>query len=80
MPVRSDHIRLLCKPRKPSQIKTGHAVTPDTHVAQNRFGVDGLRAFAMLNVAIHDALIAAWDSKYAHNRRPAARPIRVSMV
>ena len=23
----------------------------------------------MLNVAIHDALIAAWDSKYAHNRR-----------
>jgi len=41
----------------------------DTRVAQNLFGVDGIRAFAMLNVAIHDALIAAWDSKYAHNRR-----------
>jgi membrane-associated phospholipid phosphatase len=41
----------------------------DTRVAQNLFGPDGLRAFAMLNVAIHDALIAAWDSKYAHNRR-----------
>jgi membrane-associated phospholipid phosphatase len=41
----------------------------DTRVAQNRFGADGLRAFAMLNVAIHDALIAAWDSKYAYNRR-----------
>ena len=41
----------------------------DPRVAQNLFGPDGLRAFAMLNVAIHDALIAAWDSKYAHNRR-----------
>jgi membrane-associated phospholipid phosphatase len=43
----------------------------DTAVAQN-FGLGGgtgIRAFAMLNVAIHDALIAAWDSKYAHNRR-----------
>src|SRR5882672_6081334 len=43
----------------------------DTAVAQN-FGMgggNGIRAFAMLNVAIHDALIAAWDSKYAHNRR-----------
>src|SRR5215475_5420908 len=40
----------------------------DTRVAQNRFGSDGYRAFTMLNVAIHDALIAAWDSKYAYNR------------
>src|SRR5262245_27838840 len=43
----------------------------DTAVAQN-FGAGGgagIRAYAMLNVAIHDALIAAWDSKYAHNRR-----------
>jgi hypothetical protein len=43
----------------------------DTAVAQN-FGAGGglgIRAFAMLNVAIHDALIAAWDSKYTHNRR-----------
>src|SRR5712691_6502045 len=41
----------------------------DTRVAQNLGGPDGIRAFAMLNVAIHDASIAAWDSKYAHNRR-----------
>lgn len=41
----------------------------ETRVAQNRFGVDGIRDFAMLNVALHDALVAAWDSKYAHNRR-----------
>ena len=32
----------------------------------------GLRAMALLNVAIYDATIAAWDSKYAHNRpRPS---------
>ena len=41
----------------------------DTRVAQNLGGPDGIRAFAMLNVAIYDALIAAWDSKYAYNRR-----------
>lgn len=29
----------------------------------------GARAFALLNVAIHDALVAAWDSKYTYNRR-----------
>ncbi len=29
----------------------------------------GIRAFALMNVAIHDALIAAWDSKYAHDRK-----------
>ena len=35
-------------------------------------GGGGLRAFAMMNVAVHDAMIAAWDSKYAYNRpRPA---------
>src|SRR5262245_2296027 len=41
----------------------------DTGVAQNLPAVPGIRAFAMLNVALHDALISAWDSKYAHNRR-----------
>lgn len=43
----------------------------DTAAPQN-FGAGGglgIRAFAMLNVAINDALIAAWDSKYAYNRR-----------
>ena len=29
----------------------------------------GLRAFALLNVALADAQIAAWDSKYAHQRK-----------
>src|SRR3982751_694262 len=30
------------------------------------------RDWALLNVAIYDATIAAWDSKYAHNRlRPS---------
>ena len=27
-----------------------------------------LRAFALLNIALHDATIAAWDSKYAYRR------------
>jgi membrane-associated phospholipid phosphatase len=32
----------------------------------------GLRAMALLNVAIYDATIAAWDSKYTYNRpRPS---------
>jgi hypothetical protein len=29
----------------------------------------GFRSFTLLNVAIHDAMIAAWDSKYAHSRK-----------
>jgi hypothetical protein len=32
-------------------------------------GTVPLRAAVLMNVAIHDALIAAWDSKYAHNRK-----------
>jgi membrane-associated phospholipid phosphatase len=32
-------------------------------------GGGSIRAFAMLNIALHDAMIAAWDSKYAHGRR-----------
>jgi membrane-associated phospholipid phosphatase len=32
-------------------------------------GGSGIRAFAVMNVALHDALVAAWDSKYAHNRQ-----------
>ena len=50
----------------------------DTAAPQN-FGAGGglgIRAFAMLNVAIHDALIAAWDSKYAYNRRPPSEADR----
>ena len=31
-----------------------------------------MRMFAMLNVAMNDAMIAAWDTKYTYNRpRPA---------
>jgi hypothetical protein len=44
----------------------------DTRVAQNRLGPDGVRDFALLNAALHDAMIAAWDSKYAYNRRRPA--------
>jgi membrane-associated phospholipid phosphatase len=43
-------------------------VLTDAAVANN-MGIPQLRAFAMLNVSIADAMIAAWDSKYAHNRR-----------
>ena len=32
-------------------------------------GGSGIRGFAMMNVAMHDALVSAWESKYAHNRR-----------
>jgi membrane-associated phospholipid phosphatase len=33
---------------------------------------DAYRTMALLNVAIYDATVAAWDAKYAHNRpRPA---------
>lgn len=32
-------------------------------------GGGAMRTFAMMNVAINDAMIAAWDTKYAYNRR-----------
>jgi membrane-associated phospholipid phosphatase len=41
----------------------------DTSAANPIPGGSGIRAFAMMNVALHDALVAAWDSKYAYNRR-----------
>jgi membrane-associated phospholipid phosphatase len=47
-------------------------IATDTGVATNLGTAGGFRAFAMLNVALHDAMIAAWDSKYAHNRRRPA--------
>jgi hypothetical protein len=28
-----------------------------------------MRGFAVLHVAIYDAMVAAWDSKYAYNRK-----------
>jgi membrane-associated phospholipid phosphatase len=31
------------------------------------------RAFALLHVAMYDALVATWDAKYAFDRRPPAR-------
>jgi membrane-associated phospholipid phosphatase len=31
------------------------------------------RAFALLHVAMYDALVATWDAKYAFNRRPPTR-------
>jgi hypothetical protein len=39
---------------------------------------DGMLANMLLNVAIYDATVAAWDSKYAHNRlRPYAADKRI---
>jgi len=41
------------------------------HVKNNYGSSTAGRALALVNVAIYDAIIAAWDSKYAYNR---ARP------
>jgi len=43
-----------------------------SHVKNNLGGSTGGRGLALLNVAIYDAIVAAWDSKYAYNRpRPS---------
>jgi membrane-associated phospholipid phosphatase len=43
-----------------------------TNVKNNLGNNFGGRALALVNVAIYDAVVAAWDSKYAHNRpRPS---------
>jgi membrane-associated phospholipid phosphatase len=44
-------------------------ILSDTAIANAVGTAPGFRAFTMLNVALHDAMVAAWDSKYAHNRR-----------
>jgi PAP2 superfamily len=50
----------------------------DAAVAQRLSGVLQIRAFAMLNVALADAMVAAWDSKHAHRRpRPPERDRRL---
>lgn len=43
----------------------------DINSANPLSGGGSQRVFAMMNIAVNDAMIAAWDSKYAHNR---ARP------
>jgi membrane-associated phospholipid phosphatase len=43
---------------------------PDVRVATP---ARSARAFALLHVAMYDALVAAWDAKYAFNRQPPAR-------
>jgi membrane-associated phospholipid phosphatase len=44
-------------------------------------GIRNYRALALLNVAIHDATIAAWDTKYAFNRvRPSERDSSLATV
>ncbi len=49
----------------------------DAAVASN-MGVPTIRAYMMLNLALADAMVAAWDSKYAHNRRrPSAVDARL---
>jgi hypothetical protein len=48
-----------------------HEMYTDAAIPTN-LGVPGIRATAMLHVALADAMVAAWDSKYAYNRpRPA---------
>jgi hypothetical protein len=41
----------------------------DINAANPLPGGDSIRALAMLNIAIHDAMIAAWDTKYAYKRQ-----------
>ena len=43
---------------------------PDVRVATP---ARSARAFALLHVAMYDALVATWDAKYAYERRPPAR-------
>lgn len=53
----------------------------DVGVRDNLGTAAGFRAFALLNVAIHDALIAAWDSKYVYNRkRPGEIDAQLAMT
>jgi membrane-associated phospholipid phosphatase len=40
-----------------------------SHVKNNFGGSTVGRSLALLNVAIHDAIVTAWDSKYAYNRK-----------
>ena len=41
----------------------------EASVRANTTSTPGARAFALLSVATYDALVAAWDSKYAYDRR-----------
>ena len=43
--------------------------------AKNVLGYRAARMLALLNVAIYDGMVAAWDSKHTHNR---ARPARTT--
>ena len=43
---------------------------PDVRVATP---ARSARAFALLHVAMYDALVATWDAKYAYDRQPPAR-------
>ena len=44
----------------------------EASVRSNMTSQPGARVFALLSVAIHDALVAAWDAKYTYNRpRPS---------
>jgi hypothetical protein len=36
------------------------------------------RMLALMNVAMYDATVAAWDTKYAYNRPPSERPATVA--
>lgn len=44
-------------------------ILTDINAANPLPGGESIRAFAMLNIALHDAMIAAWDTKYAYGRK-----------
>src|SRR5947207_14950362 len=46
------------------------ALLPDVRAATP---ARSARAFALLHVAMYDALVAVWDAKYAYGRRAPAR-------
>jgi membrane-associated phospholipid phosphatase len=56
-------------------------IMTDTGVSTFMPTAAGFRAFTMMNVALHDAMVATWDSKYAHNRpRPGATDKQLTTV
>jgi len=53
----------------------------NTAVKNNMLMTRAMRAMTLLNVALYDATVAAWDSKYAYNReRPSERDHRLTTV
>jgi len=52
-----------------SPVHRWNEVLTDMGVRDDVGSAASIRAVTLLNVTIHDALVAAWDSKYTYNRR-----------